>query len=150
MKPEEEHIYYMLKAITLAEQAKSEGEVPIGALVVCEGKIIGKGYNQTEKLSDPTAHAEMIAITAATNYLHSKYLKDCTLYVTLEPCVMCAGACKWSQLSQLVYGAHDPKGGFSIVSKSILHAKTKIITGIESEKCGTMLTNFFLEKRALN
>ena len=147
MNQEEDHRNLMLKALSLAEQARDEGEVPIGAIVVCDGKIIGKGYNQTEKLKDATAHAEMIAITAASNYLNSKYLRECTLYVTLEPCVMCAGACKWSQIAQIVYGAENLKGGYSHGATSILHPKTKILQGIEAKSCSHILTSFFEGKR---
>lgn len=141
------HQQFMLKAMALAEQARDEDEVPIGAIVVCNGKIIGKGYNQTEKLKDPTAHAEMIAITAACNSLNSKYLHDCTLYVTLEPCVMCAGALRWSQISNIVYAAADPKGGYSLVARSLLHPKTKVENNIYTEKSEVLLKDYFKGKR---
>lgn len=148
MAPENDiHQQYMMKAFALAEQAKAEDEVPIGAIVVCNNKIIGKGYNQTEKLKDPTAHAEMIAITAACNSLNSKYLHDCTLYVTLEPCVMCAGALRWSQISQIVYAAKDPKGGYSLISSSLLHPKTIVQQGVCAGACEKLLKDFFAEKR---
>lgn len=148
MTPENDiHQQYMMKAFALAEQAKAEDEVPIGAIVVCNNKIIGKGYNQTEKLKDPTAHAEMIAITAACNSLNSKYLHDCTLYVTLEPCVMCAGALRWSQISQIVYAAKDPKGGYSLISSSLLHPKTNVQQGVCAGACEKLLKVFFKEKR---
>lgn len=149
MTPEEtaQHRHFMAMALKQAEQALAEDEIPIGAIVVCHNTIIGRGYNQTEKLHDATAHAEMIAITAAANYLNSKYLRECTLYVTLEPCVMCAGAAKWSQIGHLVYGAADPKGGFACVHQNILHPKTTIVDAIESEKCGELLTQFFKGKR---
>ncbi len=149
MTPEDnkKHRHFMEMALKQAEQALEEDEIPIGAIVVCDNKVIGRGYNQTEKLHDATAHAEMIAITAAANYLNSKYLRECTLYVTLEPCVMCVGAAKWSQIGNIVYGASDPKGGFTCVHQPILHPKTTIVDSIEAEKCGELLTRFFQSKR---
>jgi tRNA(adenine34) deaminase len=114
---------------------------------VCENKIIGKGYNQVEQLRDATAHAEMIAITAASNYLGNKYLQNCTLYVTLEPCVMCGGAMQWTQVQRIVYGASDPRGGFSKLTPSVLHPKTQVLSGIMEEDCSAMLKRFFLSKR---
>lgn len=139
--------YFMREALKLAQIAGEDGEIPVGAVVVSQHKIIGKGYNQTEKLKDVTAHAEMIAITAAAQYLRSKYLRDCTLYVTLEPCVMCAGALYWSQVSRLVYGASDDKRGFSLVQPSLVHPKTKIVKGILAEECQQLLHNFFKKLR---
>lgn len=135
--------YFMEMALALAEEAAEAGEIPVGALVVCQNRIIGKGRNQTQQLNDVTAHAEMIAITAATQALGSKYLPNCTLYVTLEPCMMCAGAIFWAQLGRLVIGADDPKRGYLRLSPSPLHPKTRIETGILAADCRTLLTNFF-------
>ena len=138
----------MKKALDLAIQAGEMGEIPVGALVVANGsKIIGKGYNQTEKLHDITAHAEIIAITAASQFIGAKYLKDCTLYVTLEPCVMCAGALYWSQIERVVFGASDDKRGFSKVQPNILHPKTQIIKGIMANDCETLMKDFFKKLR---
>ncbi len=136
--------YFMGKAMDLARQAFEEGEVPVGAVVVADGKqIIGKGYNQTEKLNDVTAHAEMLAITAAANTLDAKYLRECTLYVTLEPCVMCAGAIAWSQLDRIVFGAYDAKKGYSAISNKIIHAKKEVFGGIMAEESEALLKEFF-------
>jgi tRNA(adenine34) deaminase len=138
------HEYFMSKAIDLALQAADLGEVPVGAIVVAGGsKIIGKGHNQTEQLTDVTAHAEIIAITAASQYLGAKYLKDCTLYVTLEPCVMCAGALAWSQIDRIVFGASDTKRGFSMISNKILHPKTELVSGVLGNDCERILKDFF-------
>ena len=138
----------MAKALDLAIQAGKAGEIPVGAIVVAGGsKIIGKGNNQTEQLNDVTAHAEIIAITAASQFLGAKYLKECTLYVTLEPCVMCAGALHWSQIERVVYGASDSKRGFSRVSPNILHPKTQIIKNILETDCEMILKNFFMNLR---
>jgi len=139
--------YFMEMALILAEEAGADGEIPVGAVVVCKNRIIGKGRNQTEQLSDVTAHAEMLAITAATQYLGSKYLTDCTLYVTLEPCVMCAGALYWAQLSRLVVGAADPKRGYSRVSPPLLHPKTRLEMGVLANESEVLLTNFFRRLR---
>ena len=133
-------------AYNLALQAYEEGEIPVGAVVVAQNKIIAKAYNQTEKLQDVTAHAEMLAITAAANYLGSKYLINCTLYVTLEPCVMCAGALAWSQLSRIVFAAPDTHRGFSKYG-SLLHPKTQIKEGIMQEQAEMLLKKFFAELR---
>lgn len=133
---------YMRDALELAKQAREEGEVPIGAIIVCKGRVIGKGYNLTEKLKDITAHAEMQAITAASNYLGGKYLHECTLYVTIEPCVMCTGALYWSQLRRVVYGAADPKRGSSLYA-DLYHPKTEIVSGVLKEECALMLKSFF-------
>jgi tRNA(adenine34) deaminase len=142
------HEYFMKKALSLAAQAAEEGEIPVGAIVVANGqKIIGKGYNQTERLLDVTAHAEIIALTAAAQTLGGKYLKDCTLYVTLEPCVMCSGALAWSQIDRIVYAASDPKKGFSSISSKILHPKTHVIKGILEEEATQLLTSFFKKLR---
>ena len=135
--------YFMEMALALAEDAAEVGEIPVGALVVCQNRIIGKGRNQTEQLNDVTAHAEMIAITAATQALGSKYLTNCTLYVTLEPCMMCAGAIFWAQLGRLVIGADDPKRGYSRLSPSPLHPKTRVHTGVLADDSRTLLINFF-------
>lgn len=138
---------YMREALREAMFAAEEDEVPIGAVIVCRGRIIGKGRNMTERLNDPTAHAEMIAITAATEAMGGKYLNDCTLYVTVEPCPMCAGALAWSQVGRVVYGASDPKRGFSLFSPSLMHPKTEIVSGILAEECGNLVTDFFRNKR---
>ena len=127
--------------------AAAEDEVPIGAVVVCKGRIIGKGHNITERLNDPTAHAEMIAITAATEAIGGKYLNDCTLYVTVEPCPMCAGALAWSQIGEIIYGASDPKRGYSRFTPSLLHPKTKILSGELEEECSGLVMEFFRKKR---
>lgn len=139
--------HFMRQAFLLAERAFEEGEVPIGAVVVSNFKIIGKGYNQTERLQDPTAHAEMIAITAACEYLGSKYLNDCTLFVTIEPCPMCAGALRWAQFERVVYGAPEPKTGFSNHIPSLLHPKTQILPGIMEYECRGIMQEFFRKKR---
>ena len=137
----------MRDAMLQAQMAASEDEVPIGAVIVCRGRIIGKGHNMTERLNDPTAHAEMIAITAATEAMGGKYLNDCTLYVTVEPCPMCAGALAWSQIGRVVYGASDPKRGFSIFTPSLMHPKTEVVSGVLGEECGNLVTEFFRNKR---
>ena len=135
--------YFMKEAIKEAQKAFDDGEVPVGAVVVSHNKIIARAYNQTERLNDATAHAEMLAITSATNHIGAKYLKDCTLYVTLEPCVMCAGALNWSQLSKLVFGAEDLLKGYRLINNQILHPKTTVISGIQSEVCKELLDKFF-------
>jgi len=139
--------YFMEIALGLADEAAAEGEIPVGALVVCRNRIIGKARNQTEQLNDVTAHAEMIAITAATQHLGGKYLTDCTLYVTLEPCVMCAGALYWAQISRLVIAADDPKRGYSRHSAPILHPKTRVETGVLADESRALLTKFFRQLR---
>ncbi|MBK7869273.1 MAG: nucleoside deaminase [Saprospiraceae bacterium] len=139
--------HFMKQALKEAEKAYELGEVPVGAIVVCNNQIIARGHNQTEQLNDVTAHAEIIALTAAANYLGSKYLDDCTLYVTLEPCVMCAGALSWAQLDRLVYGAEDEKRGFMRFGKGLLHPKTKIEYGVLTEDCGLLMKAFFKQKR---
>lgn len=138
----------MRKAYNLALQAFDEDEVPVGAVVVCENRIIGTGYNQVERLKDVTAHAEMIAITAACEYLGAKYLKDCTLYVTLEPCAMCAGVIHWSQLSKVVYGASDVKKGFSRYQPPLLIDKVEVQNGLLAEECSMLMKEFFSRKRS--
>lgn len=138
---------FMREAMKEAEMAAYEDEVPIGAVVVCRGRIIGKGHNMTEKLHDATAHAEMIAITAATEAVGGKYLNDCTLYVTVEPCPMCAGALNWSQIGRIVYGAPDPKRGYSLFSPSLLHPKTEVTGRVLEQECGALVRDFFMAKR---
>lgn len=140
-------LHFMQVALNEARRARDEDEVPVGAVIVSGGKILGKGYNQVERLCDVTAHAEIIAITAASNFLGAKYLEDCTLYVTLEPCPMCAAAIKWSRIGRIVYGASDPKGGYSTISNELLHPKTEVSNGIIQEECGAIVTEFFRKKR---
>jgi tRNA(adenine34) deaminase len=141
---------YMQLAINEAAIAAQKDEIPVGAIVVCEGRVIARGYNLTETLNDVTAHAEMQAITAAAENLGGKYLINCTLYVTLEPCVMCAGALAWSQISRLVYGSKDEKRGFSIITGNILHPKTTITGGVLEAECRKLLQNFFKKKRKID
>jgi tRNA(adenine34) deaminase len=138
---------YMKAALDEARKAFDKQEVPVGAVVVCNNIIIARAHNLTETLKDPTAHAEMQAITAATNWLGGKYLTDCTIYITLEPCGMCAGAIGWSQASGVVYGAADEKKGFRAVSDSLLHPKTKIQSGVLGGECRELLTKFFKSRR---
>ena len=139
--------YFMRQALNEAQKAYDAGEVPVGAVIVCDGRIIARGFNQTERLSDVTAHAEIIALTAATEYLGSKYLDECDLYVTLEPCPMCAGALAWAQLKRLVFAASDDKRGFMRFGKEMLHPKTKVELGIMQDECSEMIKQFFREKR---
>ena len=139
--------HYMKEALKEASRAFDEEEVPIGAVVVCNNKIIARGYNQTEKLNDVTAHAEMIAITSAANHLGSKYLTECDLYVTIEPCVMCAGALYWAQFRRVIFGATDPKRGFSKISQEMLHPKTELLKGVLETECGELMKKFFLKLR---
>lgn len=144
----DEDRHFMKVAIDEARRAYEEDEVPIGAVVVSKGRIIGRGHNLTEKLNDVTAHAEMQAITAAANYLGGKYLDDCTLYVTVEPCIMCAGAIGWSQLKRIVYGAPDAKRGFStFTSRTPFHPKSVVVSGIMEEECAEIMRSFFSRKR---
>ena len=138
---------YMKAALAEAYKAYEKQEIPVGAVVVCDEKIIARAHNLIETLKDPTAHAEMQAITAATNWLGGKYLTDCTIYVTLEPCGMCAGAIGWSQASALVYGASDEKKGYRVISGSLLHPRTTVITGIFEEECREVLLKFFKARR---
>lgn len=136
--------HFMMEALKQAEMGYEYGEVPVGAVVVCNNKIIARAHNQTEQLNDVTAHAEMLALTAAFNYIGAKYLPDCRLFVTLEPCLMCAGALFWSQIGGLVYGASDPKRGFSLVKeKSVLHPSTEVMHGIMSVECKLIIDRFF-------
>lgn len=142
---EDEH--FMRLALAEAKKAYDLREIPIGAVVVCKGKVIGRGYNLTEQLNDVTAHAEMQAFTAAAQTLGGKYLKDCTLYVTIEPCVMCAGASYWTQISRIVYGAKEEKRGFTKINQNLLHPKTLLKGGILAKECGTLMSAFFIDKR---
>ena len=135
---------FMREALREAHMAEDEDEIPIGAVITFAGRVI----NMTERLHDPTAHAEMIAITAATEAMGGKYLNDCTLYVTVEPCPMCAAASAWSQIGRIVYGAIDPKRGFSMFSPSLLHPKTEVEAGVLAEECGTLVSEFFKKKRS--
>ncbi len=139
--------YFMKQALLEARYAEEDGEIPVGAVIVCKEKIIARAHNLTETLNDVTAHAEMQAITAAANVLGGKYLTDCTLYVTLEPCVMCAGALAWSQIPRIVYGASDEKRGYSKYSNQLLHPKTKITQGILEKECSDIIKAFFIKKR---
>lgn len=139
--------YFMRAALREAEQALLEDEIPVGAVVVLGNQIIARAHNQTERLNDVTAHAEMLAVTAAANYLGGKYLKDCVLYVTLEPCVMCAGALAWAQIGRVVYGTSDEKRGFVETSSRILHPKTTVAYGILEAECKALLQVFFKRKR---
>ena len=134
---------FMRAAIRIANKGLAEGEVPIGAVVVCGGRVIGRGHNLSETLGDATAHAEMQAITAAMSTLGGKYLADCTLYVTVEPCIMCAGALAWSQIDRVVYGAADPKRGYSTVQGRIFHPKTVVESGVLQEECEALMRDFF-------
>ena len=144
----DEDRHFMKVAIDEARRAYEEDEVPIGAVVVSKGRIIGRGHNLTEKLNDVTAHAEMQAITAAANYLGGKYLDDCTLYVTVEPCIMCAGAIGWSQLKRIVYGAPDAKRGFStFTSRTPFHPKSVVVSGVMEDECAEFMRSFFSRKR---
>ncbi|MFI5134220.1 MAG: nucleoside deaminase [Chitinophagales bacterium] len=141
------HEYYMSIALKEATRALEKDEVPIGCIIVAQNQIVGKGYNQVERLHDVTAHAEMLAITAAETFFGNKYLKGCILYVTIEPCLMCAAAMGWSQISGLVYGAPDPKKGFTLFDPSPLNLKTYIETGILGDESGELLKEFFRKKR---
>ena len=139
--------HYMGEALAEARKAYEADEVPVGAIIVCRNQIIARAHNLTETLNDVTAHAEMQAFTAASEYIGGKYLKDCTLYVTLEPCVMCAGASQWAQLGKIVVGAKDEKRGFTRYARDILHPKTKIINGIREKECADLLVDFFRKRR---
>lgn len=143
----EDNEKYMREALREAQAAFEEDEGPVGAVVVCRGRIIARGHNMTERLHDPTAHAEMIALTAATEAIGGKYLNDCTLYVTVEPCPMCAAALCWAQLGGLVYGAADPKRGFSLFSPSLLHPRTVTVSGVLSGECSELVSSYFKAKR---
>ena len=139
--------YFMKKALVEANVAFDMDEIPIGAVVVCQNQIIARAHNLTEQLTDVTAHAEMQAITAAANYLGGKYLTDCTLYVTVEPCVMCAGALGWSQIGRVVFGARDEKRGFQKLAPDALHVKTELVSGILADECGALMQDLFARKR---
>ncbi len=139
--------YYMKRALEEAQAAYDADEVPIGAVVVCRDRIIARAHNLTECLNDATAHAEMQAITAAAGALGGKYLDQCTLYVTLEPCIMCAGAMGWAQLGRLVYGASDPRRGYAKFAPEALHPKTEVVSGVLADDCAALVKNFFKQKR---
>jgi len=139
--------FFMREALKEAQKAFEKGEVPVGAVVVCNNSIIARAHNLTETLNDVTAHAEMQAFTSASDFMGAKYLPDCILYVTIEPCVMCAGASYWTQITKLVYGAGDPKKGFSALGKNILHPSTEVISGILENECGDLMRTFFKSKR---
>lgn len=139
--------YFMKQALIEADKAASKGEVPVGAIIVCKGRIIARAYNLTETLNDVTAHAEMQAITAAANVLGGKYLNDCALYVTVEPCVMCAGAIAWAQTGRLIFGASDDKRGYQRYAPQALHPKTEVVSGIMAEECSRRMKEFFQAKR---
>lgn len=139
--------YFMKQALAEARKAAEEGEVPIGAIIVCNHQIIARAHNQTETLQDVTAHAEILAITAASSYLQNKYLKDCTIYVTLEPCAMCASALRWAQISRVVFGAQDDKSGFMKTGRELLHPSTKLEFGVMHDECSAIISDFFKSKR---
>ena len=140
-------VYYMKQALLEASKAYERGEVPVGAVVVCKGRIIARAHNLTETLNDVTAHAEMQAITAAANYLGGKYLTDCSLYVTVEPCVMCAGAIAWSQMGRLVFGSKDEKRGYQKYAPNALHPKTAVLQGVLDDECTLLMKEFFKKRR---
>jgi tRNA(adenine34) deaminase len=139
--------YFMYEALKQAQEALNSDEVPVGAVIVNQNRIIARAFNMTQQLNDVTAHAEMIAITSASNYLGAKYLNECALYVTLEPCLMCAAALKWAQLDRIVYAASDPKEGFSRLGKEVLHKKTEVVPGILNDLSSSLLTQFFMKLR---
>jgi len=139
--------YFMKEALKEAHKAFQENEIPVGAVIVCNNKIIARAHNLTERLTDVTAHAEMQCFTAAANYLGSKYLIDCTMYVTLEPCVMCGGAAFWTQIPRIVYGASDEKRGYSSIEQNVLHPKTSITKGVMEKECKDLLLEFFSKLR---
>lgn len=142
-----EDLHFMRIALQEAEKAFAAEEIPIGAVVVCKGRVVGRGYNLTEQLNDVTAHAEMQAFTAASQTLGGKYLKECTLYVTIEPCVMCAGAAYWTQIGRIVFGAREEKRGFTTKGTGLLHPKTVLQSGVLAEECGQLMTSFFKSRR---
>ena len=139
--------HFMKEALKEAQKAFAENEVPVGAIIVCDNKIIARAHNMTERLNDVTAHAEMLAFTSATDFLGGKYLNECTLYVTLEPCIMCAGASYWTQLKKVVFGAADEKRGFSNITENLLHPKAELVSGILETECGNIIQEFFSNKR---
>lgn len=138
---------YMTLALGEARKALAADEIPVGCIIVCQNQVVGRGHNLTQTLGDVTAHAEMLAITAAAETLGGKYLSDCTLYVTLEPCIMCAGAIGWAQVSRVVYGAADPKRGYTVYAPQALHPKCQVSSGILEDECSTLIQNFFQSKR---
>ena len=144
---EDQDLKFMKMAFDEAKAAAAQGEIPVGAIVVCNGMVIARAHNLTETLTDVTAHAEMQAITAAASYLGGKYLDQCTLYVTLEPCTMCAGAIGWSQLKRLVYGASDPKRGYTVFAPNALHPKTEVVKGVMAQEATELIQEFFRKKR---
>lgn len=144
-----DHDYYMRRALMEAQHAFDAGEVPVGAIIVCRDQIIARAHNLTERLNDVTAHAEMQAITAAADTIGGKYLNDCTLYVTVEPCPMCAGAIGWAQIGTLVYGAPDEKRGYTLFAPRVLHPKTQVVAGILAQDCAELMRTFFRNKRKL-
>ena len=144
---EDQDLKFMKMAFDEAKAAAAQGEIPVGAIVVCNGMVIARAHNLTETLTDVTAHAEMQAITAAASYLGGKYLDQCTLYVTLEPCTMCAGAIGWSQLKRLVYGASDPKRGYTVFAPNALHPKTEVVSGVMAQEATELIQEFFRKKR---
>ncbi len=146
-RPDDEH--WMRQALREAEQGFSADEIPIGAIIVCRDQLIGRGHNLTERLNDVTAHAEMQAITAAAEFLGGKYLHECTLYVTVEPCVMCAGALHWAHMGRIIFGAFDEKAGYRRIGNTLLHPKTKVTGGILEPECADLMKAFFRKKRAL-
>jgi tRNA(adenine34) deaminase len=139
--------FFMQEALKQAQLAYNAGEVPVGAVIVCNETIIARAHNLTQRLNDVTAHAEIQAYSAATEFLNNKYLNDCTLYVTIEPCVMCAGALFWSQIGAIVFGASDPKRGFQCVKHPLLHPKTKLLGGVLEAECAALMQSFFSKKR---
>jgi len=139
--------YFMRKAIDEAKEAYREGEIPVGCVIVCKNQILASTHNLTENLTDVTAHAEIMAITAASNMLGGKYLTDCTLYVTVEPCIMCAGAIGWAQIGKIVFGAADPKRGYATFAPGALHPKAVVVSGVLEEKCSELMKMFFANKR---
>lgn len=139
--------YFMNEALKEAQKAFDDDEVPVGAVIVCHNQIIARAHNLTERLTDATAHAEMQAFTSASNFLGAKFLEECTLYVTIEPCVMCAGASYWTRVGKIIYGAHDPKKGFSIINPGIIHPKTKLESGLLENECSQIMTEYFKMKR---
>ena len=145
--PENKDEHFMRAAIDEAMKALERQEVPVGAVVVCNDMIVARAHNLTETLNDPTAHAEMQAITAATSWLGGKYLTDCTVYVTIEPCAMCAGALGWSQAARIVWGAADPKKGYTLIRGQLIHPKTIVNSGVLANECGGIMTRFFKSKR---
>lgn len=140
--------HYMKLALQEAQEAYDEGEVPVGAVIVCENKVIAKDHNRSVRLNDATAHAEMLALTSAQNYLNSRYLNECTMYVTLEPCIMCGGALFWTQIGKIVVGALDEKRGFSTYNENIIHPKTVIQTGVMRTECEAIIKDFFKNMRS--